>query len=228
MATCNVVQNIDRTECIGSSLNKINSNFTNLDLATCELTTYINQLETAVSSLSSALQSAVSQLGSIGSVPVGTVSAFVGITAPTGWLAANGQVVSVATYQALSDILYVGNSTNGTAAFGYRCTSQTSPASTRSTTGTFIVLPDLRDYFIRGLGGANSATYGRIQADDVKPHDHGIGNSTSGVTGAQSWPFIVDISARAGQYNQEKVRTTNSTGTETRPKNIPLLYCIKH
>jgi hypothetical protein len=40
MATCNgdnIVQTIERTECIGNSLQKINSNFTGLDVAVCDL-----------------------------------------------------------------------------------------------------------------------------------------------------------------------------------------------
>ena len=38
MATCTgdiIVQTIDKTECIGNSLTKINSNFRNLDLSIC-------------------------------------------------------------------------------------------------------------------------------------------------------------------------------------------------
>lgn len=53
MATCDTanctgdqyVQNIERTECIGNSLVKINNNFKNLDLAICGIgSTYVNQL----------------------------------------------------------------------------------------------------------------------------------------------------------------------------------------
>lgn len=42
--TCDVVESIERTECIGNSLQKINSNFSNVDNGLCELTTAVNEL----------------------------------------------------------------------------------------------------------------------------------------------------------------------------------------
>ena len=264
MATCKVVQTIDRTECIGNSLVKINSNFGALDLASCELTTYIDSLQSLVLSLSSSLDSAISQIGSIGSVPVGAVSYFVGSTAPTGWLIADGSAILIATYSNLSNMMYVGNVLNPTAAFGYKSTSNTNPAATRSTAGTYIKLPDLRGYFLRGLGtnadGSASVAYGSIQADGIIDHTH------SGTTGDQNanhshgydrnatWPdFGVPRTsgipaANPGNHTvgRDLVGKTSGTEsdvhghnftsnsmspagtTETRPKNVPLLPCIKY
>lgn len=250
MATCTgdqYVENIERTECIGNSLVKINNNFKNLDVAVCETGNDIEGLLTLINQLSAAIGNSGSLVSP--SVPVGTISAFVGITAPTGWLMASGQAIDISTYQDLSNVLYVGNPTNNTAAFGYRCTSQATPNTTRSTSGPFIVLPDLRDYFIRGLGGANSATYGSIQADEFKSHDHPASSSQAGGhnhtynntisnydirqgTGG-TWPNVRGTLDSNGQTssvgNHTHAITVNSAGgTETRPKNIPLLYCIKH
>ena len=42
--TCDVVEDIQRTECIGNSLQKINSNFSNVDNGLCELTNSVNDL----------------------------------------------------------------------------------------------------------------------------------------------------------------------------------------
>jgi hypothetical protein len=251
MATCNVVQTIDRTECIGNSLVKINSNFGALDSASCELTTYIDSLQSLVLSLSSSLDSAINQIGSIGSVPVGAVSYFVGSTAPTGWLAADGSAILIATYSSLSNIMYVGNLLNPTAAFGYKSTSDTNPAATRSTAGTYIKLPDLRGYFLRGLGtnadGSASVGYGSIQLDAFKSHGH------TGATDAQGNHQhtvgdipIVSNSAKsgsggaAGKNDGSSTKVTSVAGAhahnvtvyaagdiETRPKNVPLLPCIK-
>ena len=56
MATCtgdSVVQTIERTECIGNSLVKINSNFKNLDIAICESGSDILMVSTALVELSS-------------------------------------------------------------------------------------------------------------------------------------------------------------------------------
>lgn len=59
--TCNVVQNINRTECIGNSLPKINGNFSAVNNGMCELTNEINNLRTLLVSLSA------------NAVPVGSV-----------------------------------------------------------------------------------------------------------------------------------------------------------
>lgn len=80
MAICTgdtIVQKIERTECIGNSLTKINSNFRNLDVASCELSNDIDSIKSSF---------------------VGSVSYFPSATAPSGWLALNGQLVSRTTY----------------------------------------------------------------------------------------------------------------------------------
>lgn len=250
MATCNVVQTIDRTECIGNSLVKINSNFGALDSASCELTTYISNLESIVASLSSALDTAIGQIGSIGSVPVGAVSYIMGYAAPTGWLVADGSAILIATYSTLSDVMYVGNVSNPTAGFGYKCTSNTNPAATRSTAGTFIKLPDLRGYFLRGLGtnadGTASVGYGSGQLDAFGSHNH---YATTDVQGNHQHSFDQYYDARDTSHspnnskhltNATQTRVTSVAGAhahnvtvhangaaETRPRNIPLLPCIK-
>lgn len=83
MAICTgdtIVQTIERTECIGNSLTKINSNFKNIDVACCELS---------------------NEIGTIQSSFVGSVSYFPSATAPTGWLQLTGQLVSRNTYSDL-------------------------------------------------------------------------------------------------------------------------------
>jgi microcystin-dependent protein len=143
--------------------------------------------------------------------PAGAVMAFAMNSAPAGWLAANGSNVNRTTYAALFSAL-------GT----------TYGAGNGSTT---FALPDLRGYFVRGVGvagqnGANSdgtvsGTFGQKQADDLKSHTHtysDAGVSQTGLTGGPT-PF-----ANTGTTS----RTTDATGgTETRPKNIAMLYCIK-
>jgi hypothetical protein len=252
MATCNVVQTIDRTECIGNSLVKINSNFGALDSASCELTTYISNLQSTVASLSSSLQAAIGQIGSIGSVPVGAVSYFIGSAAPAGWLVADGSAILIATYSNLSDMLYVGNVLNPTAAFGYKCTSETNPTATRNTAGTFIKLPDLRGYFLRGLGtnadGSASVGYGSNQLDAFKSHGHTGATDVQG-NHAHSYsdaytnqdPGGGGGSGSSADGAGDRTRTTSVAGAhahnvtvyaagdiETRPKNVPLLPCIKY
>lgn len=136
-------------------------------------------------------------------VPSGAVLYFAGKTAPSGWLKANGAAVSRSTYAALFAAI---GTTYGT-------------GDGRSTFN----LPDLRGEFVRGWddgrGVDNGRSLGSAQADEFKAHTHGgvpqrAGDSDRG--GAVSWFSIDGI----GQ-------TESTGGSETRPRNIALLACIK-
>jgi hypothetical protein len=143
--------------------------------------------------------------------------------APSGWLAANGAAVSRTTYAALFAAI-------GTL-YG---------AGDGSTT---FALPDMRGYFVRGSGtnadGTASGTFGQKQADDFKIHTHtttSAGEHTHSYTAAKSDPGGGGGSGTSadpdpGQSTGKAgghTHTINATGgTETRPRNIALLYCIK-
>lgn len=138
--------------------------------------------------------------------PTGAVMAFAMNSAPTGWLAADGSAVSRATYSALfAAISTIYGAGDGLTTFN---------------------LPDLRGYFVRGLDNSRNIDPGRAigtnQADELKSHTHSMynhpGTDNGSSTGAaRFYEFLgsgaVDISATGG--------------TETRPKNIAMLYCIK-
>lgn len=139
-------------------------------------------------------------------LPAGAVMPFAMNSAPAGWLAANGDAVSRSTYAALFSAI---GTTHG--------------VGDGSTTFN---LPDLRGYFVRGSGtnsdGTASGTFAVKQADALKSHNHTVvdtnvaNNGNFGAGGLASYP------------QGSITRTTSSTGdTETRPKNIALLYCIK-
>lgn len=173
-------------------------------------------------------------------------------TPDTGWLAADGSVVSRTTYAALFNRI-------GT----------TYGAGDGVTT---FKLPDLRGEFVRGLdsgrGVDTGRTLGSSQSDDVKPHNHTAttnsqgshshGGTTSGV-GDHAHPLdgqtiqgslnyspsaLTDTGARglgtgtgpAGAHSHtiatdgahtHTVTVNNSSGTETRPRNVALLAIIK-
>jgi hypothetical protein len=158
-------------------------------------------------------------------VPAGAVMPFGRTTAPSGWLIANGDVVpnGSGTVQSITtdfSALYAAVSTNF---------------------GTAGQLPDLRGYFVRGSGtngdGTAAGTFGAKQADALKAHQHfafKTGSSTTALS-ATNYPatqgqitpenFKYTI---AGNADASDLGLTSSTGdTETRPKNIALLYCIK-
>ena len=159
----------------------------------------------------------------------GIVSPYAGSSAPSGWLLCNGQAVSRTTYAALFAIVGV--------------TYGTGDGST-----TFNV-PDLRGEFVRGLDGGRGVDTGRVlgsaQSADIGPHNHTASatvndpghfhnNNTSvllfqagggaiGTFGAT--PSAPTASATTGIT--VSVTVSNSTGTETRPRNVALNYIIK-
>jgi microcystin-dependent protein len=124
-------------------------------------------------------------------------------SAPAGYIKANGAAVSRTTYSAL----FTAISTTFGAGDG---------------TTTFNV-PDLRGQFLRSWADGSTTydsgrTLGSTQADDFKSHAH---NFTVYSGTGQTGPFFQGNTV----YGP---RTTDATGgTETRPRNIALLACIK-
>jgi microcystin-dependent protein len=140
-------------------------------------------------------------------LPAGAVQAFAMNSAPAGWLAADGSNVSRSTYASL-----------------FSAISTTYGAGDGSTT---FALPDLRGYFVRGSGTNSDATaagtFGAKQADAFKEHAHTLTNilayNVNASVGTGGTAALVSTSL-AGSTNLQG-------GTETRPKNIAMLYCIK-
>ena len=136
--------------------------------------------------------------------PTGTIITFVKNTAPAGYLKCNGSAISRTAYAALFAVI-------GTT-FG------TGDGST-----TFN-LPDLRGYFARGWDDGRGIDTGRVfgssQEDDFKSHSH-IWNGGGNVQLVNAGGINVPATGWNGN-------TSMTGGTETRPKNIALLYCIKY
>jgi len=141
-------------------------------------------------------------------LPSGAIMAFAMNGAPTGWLAANGSAVSRTTYSDLWTALGTTSSPYG-----------------QGDGSTTFNLPDLRGYFVRGSGtnsdGTASGTFAAKQADELKSHTHTmyIHPATANGTSTNAARFN-DIGFGSGI-------TQATGGTETRPKNIAMLYCIK-
>jgi Microcystin-dependent protein len=152
-------------------------------------------------------------------VPSGTVIHVAMNTAPSGYLKANGAVVSRTTYAAL-----------------FASIGTTFGVGDGSTT---FALPDLRGEFIRGWddgrGVDSGRAFGSAQSDDFESHDHNIRVQTNGaaspfyynsVAGSSAGDSRTFADAFAGYSPTTKaVQTTG--GTETRPRNVALLACIK-
>jgi microcystin-dependent protein len=161
-------------------------------------------------------------------VPPGAVLPFAMAVTPSGWLAANGAAVSRTTYAALfaaiGTLYGVGDG------------------------NTTFNLPDLRGYFVRGSGtntdGTASGTFGAKQADAFKSHTHtteSAGSHTHTYNAPNSYQQDTPNSPAGGKRATANASPSPNTGpagahthpitaeggTETRPKNIALLYCIK-
>jgi microcystin-dependent protein len=144
-------------------------------------------------------------------VAPGVVAFYPKTTAPTGWLKANGAAISRTTYAALFAAIGV--------AFG---------AGDGSTTFN---VPDLRGEFIRGLDDGRGVDTGRTLSSTVQSADAVIPAHTHSITANSG--NTPDTGVYRLAYNRYGPTTTvsitgASVGTETRPRNIALLACIKY
>jgi len=164
-------------------------------------------------------------------VPTGAVMPFATATPPNGWLPCDGRVVSRTTYSLL-----------------FFCIGTTFGAGNGSTT---FALPDLRGYFVRGSGinsdGTAAGNFGAKQADDFKSHNHTGSTSQNGshnhtynshtatfnLQGGTSGGAVQNImrnpdgNGQTSAVGNHSHTITAEGGTENRPRNIALLYCIK-
>jgi microcystin-dependent protein len=139
-----------------------------------------------------------------GAVPAGSIQFFAGSSAPTGYLKANGAIISRTTY---ADLFTAIGTTFG--------------VGDGSTT---FALPDLRGEFARGWddgrGIDSGRAFGSAQADDFKSHTH-LFSLADPALGANAG------GGRLQQPATNNAPTDATGGTETRPRNIALLAIIK-
>lgn len=160
--------------------------------------------------------------------PIGHVAAYAGNVVPLGYLECNGAAVSRTTYVDLfgvCGILYGAG--DGTTTFN---------------------LPDLRGYFVRGWDDSAGVDVGRVlgstQTDLVGPitdpgHTHTDAGHTHTFTGAPvshgtpagTTPLFDSAggttTTASGVANIQSSVTGITGGTETRPKNVAMMYIIK-
>jgi microcystin-dependent protein len=151
----------------------------------------------------------------------GSIVPFAMDTQPNGWLKCDGSLINRVTYANLFNAIGI-----------------TYGAGDGSTT---FALPDLRGYFVRGFGtNSDTTTSGAFavkQSDDIESHTHAaFGNTVTPAAVSISETF--NTVSSGGMSNLSNISTSFSTsslnltvlptgGTETRPKNIAMLYCIK-
>ncbi len=163
--------------------------------------------------------------------PVGTIVAFAGSTAPTGWLLCNGAQVSRTTYSNL-----------------YAVTANAYGSGDGSST---FHLPDFRGRFLRGVdgtagidpdkatrtamnaGGNTGNLVGSVQADAFQGHWHQFVDENVGFTGG-GWSKGANIANGATHTDTVRnaitdgVNGTPRTTAETRPVNAYVNFIIKY
>lgn len=138
---------------------------------------------------------------------VGLVQHFAAQRAPRGYVICDGRAYSRTAFADLFEAI-------GTT-FG-------------APSGSTFSVPDLRSEFIRGWdmnrgidgNGVAWRTFGSFQTDDFKSHRHEI-NTVGVAAGSSAVAAIGSTSASGGNV------TRFTGGTETRPRNVALLPCIK-
>ena len=141
-----------------------------------------------------------------GGTPAGAIYAMGTSTVPTGFLECNGAAVSRSTYATLfSTISTTFGAGDGSSTFN---------------------LPDLRGEFIRGWDNSRGVDSGRslgsTQDEAFKAHTHTYIDQQNHSSGNYRWWKGGDNDCVAADK-----QTESTGGSETRPRNVALMYVIK-
>lgn len=141
--------------------------------------------------------------------------------APNGFIKMNGALLSRTTYAALYN--YALTSGNMAASDGVWVAGQFSPGDGATT----FRIPDGRAEFFRGWDDARGIDTGRAigstQTDLFKTHNHATSLYPAATQDHGGVGFLQGATQSADQQ-----LTLSTGGTETRPRNIALLACIKY
>jgi microcystin-dependent protein len=163
-------------------------------------------------------------------VPVGTVVAYGGSVAPSGWMVCDGKAISRTDYPDLFAAIGIAHGSG-------------------DGVGTFNI-PDYRGRFLRGVstdddardpdrakrdpaqtGGNAGAKVGSVEPDAVGQHRHWVANNVSmaGNTGSLEYTSNGSFNNTPGHFTDDKdgVDKNPTLGGETRPKNANVNFIIK-
>jgi len=149
------------------------------------------------------------------SSPAGAVQYFAMASAPTGWLKADGSAVSRTDYAnlftAIGTMFGLGD---GTTTFN---------------------LPDLRGEFVRGFDDGRGVDAGRILGsaqDHLAKLAYPYGDFGDGFAESFTNNLTPSVAVSDDQVSKSGlasiISSSNTAATETRPRNISLLACIKY
>jgi microcystin-dependent protein len=144
-------------------------------------------------------------------VPTGSVFTMATTTVPSGYLECDGAAVSRTTYADLfAAIGTTWGAGNGSSTFN---------------------VPDLRGEFVRGWdngrGIDSSRTFASSQDDQLQEHTHTLAYNSRNVGDPPNPITIGDVGGSGSSKQTSSSGTTGDFGSETRPRNIAMMYVIK-
>lgn len=180
------------------------------------------------------------------STPVGSIAHFPFTAAPAGWLKANGFTIGSAasggTLRANADTLNLYTALwNNVGQTELPIQTSAGGASTRGASAAAdfaankrLPVPDLRAEFIRGLDDGRGIDSVRAlvgaQAASIGPHDHYTRSGSGSISdnyGGSGAAFGTNENTLPVDTSGTTATTGPGIGTETRPRNVALLACIK-
>lgn len=201
-----------------STVKLVDSSVTTAKIADSNVTTAkISDSNITLSKLAAAVANSL--------VPAGSVMAYAGASAPTGYVFCDGGEYSKTTFAALFAAIGITyGETNGSGGVGT----------------THFRVPDTRGVFLRGVGTQSisgisySGTLGVKQGDQMQGHRHsgsvsGAVNLAGGAAGYLAWASGGNPATymNVGDPTTDGTNGTPRTGTETRPANLAINYIIK-
>ncbi|WP_439392556.1 tail fiber protein [Bradyrhizobium sp. PMVTL-01] len=159
-------------------------------------------------------------------VPVGTVVYFPSSVPPPGWLKLYGSLLSRTSYAGLWNY---ANTTGNLVSETTWATANFQGAFSTGDLSTTFRIPDGRGEFLRGWDDSRGVDPGRqigsLQGDLIRDHTHNYDKLQGGLHQDGTQSATVNTT-----YNTVASGSVNGGlgGSETRPRNIALLACIKY
>jgi hypothetical protein len=145
-----------------------------------------------------------------GDLPIGTVIYFAASSAPVGWFECDGRNLST---QSFPDLFAAIRYTYGGGGLNFN-------------------LPNLRGEFLRGWdngrGIDSGRAFGTLQTDIIKNHTHPIPVDLPLAYGGTFYGYVQRGTGVSGGLGVDATLAQTGSGTETRPRNVALLPCIKY
>lgn len=131
-----------------------------------------------------------------------------------------GQVIEIASYPLLAAAVYVGDANNGTAPAFYKTSD--AGGTTRSTAGTYMVMPDTRAVSLKGVGNqtintrtkTGPASVGSVIEDTFQAFQVGATADTTGSMNYYATTLTRDEAPAAGGALPGSTRLRASTGNQ--------------